>query len=303
MIGRAEVERVLAAFAPEAALGKLTPLTGGISSLMVRVDLERPGALPERLIIRRLGDYARQHDPDSLRREDNVLRRAREAGVPAPPIVFSDLEGEVLGEPLLVLEYLDGEVASRVAEPEAFAIQLADAMAAIHRIDVTGWGLSSPGPLSAPLPEPHRPILSRAHAALVPHLERFSPTTLLHGDMWPGNLLVRDGRLVGVLDWEDARLGDPLIDIAIARLDLIWLYGEASAEAFVARMHEHREIPIRALALADLYAALRPGPYLDLWAEAYPKIGRPDVTASSMRAAQDRFAEQALARLAQTSVG
>lgn len=303
MIERPDVERVLAAFAPEAALGKLTPLTGGVSSLMVRVDLERAGSLPERVIIRRLGAYAREHDPESLRREDNVLRRAREAGVPAPPVLFADLDGEVLGEALLVLEYLDGEVAARVGEPDAFASELADAMAAIHQIDVAGWGLESPGPLSAPQPEAHRPILSRAHAALVPHLETFAPTTLLHGDMWPGNLLVREGRLVGVLDWEDARLGDPLIDIAIARLDLTWLYGEACAEAFVARMREHREIPTRELALADLYAALRPGSYLDLWAEAYPQIGRPDVTASSMRDAQDRFAEQALARLARTSVG
>lgn len=297
MIERTEVERILAAFAPGAALGKLTLLTGGVSSLMVRVDLERAGSLPERLIIRRLGDYARKHDPDSLRRENNVLRRAREAGVPAPPVLFADLEGEVLGEPLLVLEYLEGEVASRVAEPVAFARELADAMAAIHRIDVTGWGLTAPEPLSARSPEAHRPILLRAHAALAPHLDTFALTTLLHGDMWPGNLLVRDGRLVGVLDWEDARLGDPLIDIAIARLDLIWLYGEASAEAFVARMREHREVPGRALALADLYAALRPGSSLELWASAYPKIGRPDVTAATMRDAQDRFAEQALARL------
>lgn len=297
MIGRAEVERVLAAFAPEAALGRLTPLTGGVSSLMVRVDLERAGSLPERLVIRRLGEYAREHDPDSLRREELVLRRAREAGVPAPPVVFSDLDGAVLGEPLLVLEYLEGEVASRVADPEAFAAEVADAMATIHRIDTTGWGLTSPGSLTAPGPEAQRPILARAHAALLPHLEAFRPTTLLHGDMWPGNLLVRDGRLVGVLDWEDARLGDPLIDIAIARLDLTWLYGEACAEAFVARMREHREIDSRELAMADLYAALRPGPYLDLWAEAYPQIGRSDVTATTMRAAQDRFAAQALARL------
>jgi len=170
-------------------------------------------------------------------------------------------------------------------------------MAAIHRIDTTGWGLVAPGPLSARAPEDGRPLLERAHQALAPRLGAFAPTALLHGDLWPGNLLVRDGRLVGLIDWEDARLGDPLLDIAITRLDLVWLYGEACAEAFVERMREHRDVPTHKLALADLYACLRPGPYLDGWAEAYPKIGRPDVTAASMREAQDRFAEQALARL------
>jgi aminoglycoside phosphotransferase (APT) family kinase protein len=39
-------------------------------------------------------------------------------------------------------------------------------------------------------------------------------TTLLHADLGPEHLLVRDGRLVGVIDWGDARLGDPALDYA-----------------------------------------------------------------------------------------
>ena len=27
---------------------------------------------------------------------------------------------------------------------------------------------------------------------------------LMHGDYWPGNTLWKDGRLVGIIDWEDA---------------------------------------------------------------------------------------------------
>lgn len=293
---RDRVELVLARFAPQTRVVRITTLQGGVSSLMTLVEVDTPD-LPSRLVLRRLGEHAREHDPESLRREQVVLGHARASGVPVPPILFSDLDGEVLGEPLLVLEYLEGEVAGRVSDPERFARDVADAMATIHRIDTSGWGLDSSGPVRAPFPEPGRPVLERAYAALTPHLETFASTTLLHGDMWPGNLLVRDGRLVGILDWEDARLGDPLIDIAIARLDLAWLYGEGSAEAFVDRMREHRDVPTHELALADLYACLRPGPHLDEWASAYPKIGRPDVTAASMREVQDRFAEQALARL------
>ena len=36
----------------------------------------------------------------------------------------------------------------------------------------------------------------------------------MHCDVGPSHLLVRDGRLVGVIDWGDARVGDPAIDYA-----------------------------------------------------------------------------------------
>jgi aminoglycoside phosphotransferase (APT) family kinase protein len=41
----------------------------------------------------------------------------------------------------------------------------------------------------------------------------FDPT-LTHSDLGPEHLLVRDGKLVGVIDWGDARIGDPAIDYA-----------------------------------------------------------------------------------------
>jgi aminoglycoside phosphotransferase (APT) family kinase protein len=41
----------------------------------------------------------------------------------------------------------------------------------------------------------------------------FKPV-LLHADLGPEHLLVRDGRLAGVIDWGDARLGDPALDYA-----------------------------------------------------------------------------------------
>ncbi|GAB3144488.1 aminoglycoside phosphotransferase family protein [Amycolatopsis stemonae] len=39
------------------------------------------------------------------------------------------------------------------------------------------------------------------------------PPHWVHGDLMPSNLLLRDGRLTGVLDWATAGLGDPAIDL------------------------------------------------------------------------------------------
>lgn len=49
-----------------------------------------------------------------------------------------------------------------------------------------------------------------------------------HGDLMPGNLLLRDGRLAVVLDWEAFGLGDPAADLAVA-----WnLLGSGARETF-----------------------------------------------------------------------
>jgi aminoglycoside phosphotransferase (APT) family kinase protein len=47
--------------------------------------------------------------------------------------------------------------------------------------------------------------------AEVETLVDFKPA-LLHADLGPEHLLVRDGRLAGVIDWGDARVGDPALD-------------------------------------------------------------------------------------------
>jgi aminoglycoside phosphotransferase (APT) family kinase protein len=62
----------------------------------------------------------------------------------------------------------------------------------------------------------------RAHGeallAEVETLTGFRPA-LTHSDLGPTHLLVRDGLLAGVIDWGDARVGDPAIDYA-------WLLNE-----------------------------------------------------------------------------
>ena len=37
------------------------------------------------------------------------------------------------------------------------------------------------------------------------------PQGVVHGDFWPGNLLIADGRICGVIDWESARADGPLL--------------------------------------------------------------------------------------------
>jgi hypothetical protein len=65
---------------------------------------------------------------------------------------------------------------------------------------------------------PDHPALATVRPRLSGAAERLAaartPRTVVHGDFWAGNLLLRDGRVSGVVDWEAGELaGEPLRDV------------------------------------------------------------------------------------------
>jgi aminoglycoside phosphotransferase (APT) family kinase protein len=96
----------------------------------------------------------------------------------------------------------------------------------LHTIDVDAVPAPRPDWLAAyreqgdefrrvvlPLLEPAERSSGEALLHDIETLTGFEPA-VTHSDLGAGHLLVRDGRLVGVIDWGDARIGDPAIDYA-----------------------------------------------------------------------------------------
>jgi aminoglycoside phosphotransferase (APT) family kinase protein len=82
---------------------------------------------------------------------------------------------------------------------------------------------------------------------------------LLHGDFWPGNTLWKHGRLLAIIDWEDAALGDPLADVANARLEVLWAFGLEAMNGFTGCYKTLMPaLDFGDLPYWDLGAALRP---------------------------------------------
>jgi aminoglycoside phosphotransferase (APT) family kinase protein len=63
------------------------------------------------------------------------------------------------------------------------------------------------------------PIMEEAIRWMWANVPSVPETTLVHGDFRIGNILVDDMEVSGVLDWEFARAGDPVFDLAYASLD------------------------------------------------------------------------------------
>jgi aminoglycoside phosphotransferase (APT) family kinase protein len=108
------------------------------------------------------------------------------------------------------------------------ATDLADFLAALQAIDASGGPPAGPhnffrgGPIATyDDADAVRGIWSHALAS-----RWAGPPVWVHGDIAPGNLLLRDGKLCAVIDWGILATGDPACDLAIA-----WSFFDGPARA------------------------------------------------------------------------
>jgi len=184
------------------------------------------------------------------------------------------------------------------AEPATdFILQLATQLSKIHLVDCSNVDVSflpqhaekvaeKLGKRSAIVDEALDEGRIRDALEAVWPLPQRNRTVLLHGDFWPGNILWRDGQLVGVLDWEDAALGDPLADVANSRLEMLWAFGIDAMCSFTHHYQSMTTIDFTNLPYWDLYAALRPISQIAEW-------GLDDTAEKTMRERHKWFVAQA----------
>ncbi len=124
-----------------------------------------------------------------------------------------------------IYPWLEGEHPDCDGDAES----LAAFVGALHRVDLRGGPPARRGrPLAEVQDESAREALLQlggsidagaATAAWDAALEApqwDGPPVWIHGDLLPANLLVRDGRLTGVIDWGSVGVGDPAVDMIAA---------------------------------------------------------------------------------------
>jgi aminoglycoside phosphotransferase (APT) family kinase protein len=299
-----QVRKLVRSLRPEWRLVRTWPLAGALSAQVSGVEVELEDGRRRTLVLRQYGAANLTSDPHAADTEHRLLKLLSAAGLPVPRPYFADESCAFLPGPCLVQEFIDGKRVDDPPDLADFTGQLAAALAAVHtagfaqadvpfladvRDDLAhrlGTGSSGPDKFRR---------LSAARAALTDNWPpaQVNEPTVLHGDYWPGNVLWRDGRLVGVVDWEDALFGDPLADLSVTRLEIRWFYGAAAMSLLTRQYQELRpELDVTTLPLWDLRAALRACAFpMDTW-------GLPAEQVAAMRAARREFVASALGRLA-----
>lgn len=294
-------EQLVKAFYPHSNLLRLWELEGGVSAQVTGLEIKLPGGVTRKVVVRRHGDADLKRNPHIARDEFRLLEILNAAGLATPQPLYVDQTDEIFPAPYIVIEYIEGKTEFAPANLPDTIFQLANHLSKIHNIERLNADLSflprqeeiyarklglRPARLDESLDEGRiRDVLEGAW----PFAQRNEPV-LLHGDYWPGNILWRDGQLVGIIDWEDAHSGDPVEDLAIGRLEILWAFGIRAMQSFTEHYKALTRFDFTDLALWDLCAALWPAFKLAEWATDA-------ATEQRMRERHRQFVTQAFERL------
>lgn len=298
----AELRAILAGAFPGARVTSCTPLSGGVSARAVVVELSTAQDQTERVVVRRPTRDTADEARKVVASEQALLSRLPAWNVPAPRLRHADLERGAL-----VLDHVDGATDLTPPHRRERFTQMAEVLTRIHRapIDAELSRLMRPVDWSNQPPKTRELDTSLDEAGVRAAIARFGPPerpnapALLHGDYWPGNLLWRADELVAVLDWESAKVGDPVRDLAVTRLDVLWVFGEQAMNEITDLYRARSELDFHDLPRWDLQVALRPMGQLARWAPAYapPPLSRPDIDEPFLREGHRRFVRRAIEAL------
>ncbi len=245
-------------------------LPGGRSKHTLVVDLSGTDKLPARVVLRT--DSSRTTPHDSVAREYPLIDAVYRAGCPAPEPLWFEADPAVAGAAFIAFAHMPGEPAGNLwgahDKTGDAARALAGALAQLHLQTVTIAGGAERPARDAVAElfasyrsrwEAARPdrstIIGDAFAWLEERVDTLSgEARIVHGDAHFSNMLMADGRLVCLLDWEFWHFGHPAEDLAYCRP---YVEQTLDWDAFIARYRSAGGPAADAGAL-DLFAVWRP---------------------------------------------
>ncbi len=183
----------------------------------------------------------------AISREYELAHALYRQGFCVPEPLAVCLDTTEFGEPFWVMAFISGSTDLGDGDLRARLEAMAEALVQIHKAPISA--LKKLPNRTNPIPELYDYLPSGALWSQLRRLlsdnrfcEYSGTPSLLHGDFWAGNLIWDQDQLVGILDWEDAAIGDPMCDLATARLEILWKFDDATAQQFT--KHYAQRLPI-----------------------------------------------------------
>jgi aminoglycoside phosphotransferase (APT) family kinase protein len=182
--------------------------------------------------------------------EYEVLRALEPLPVPAPRAYGWDPEGQALDVACFFYEFVEGEsllgpMLAGERWAEELYIETACALQSITREQLgPAAGLFGDGETAADVLEDAyayfqanpQPLAGAAYAHLRETMPPLPGTRFSNGDLWPDNLIVRDGQLAGVIDWALAGFSDPVFEFLLPFFLRPTLHGRGIEARYCQRM-------------------------------------------------------------------
>jgi aminoglycoside phosphotransferase (APT) family kinase protein len=211
----------------------LEPLAGGAIQENWRLDVAATGGplAGTHVLVLRLDAPSQLAISHGRAAEFRLLGAARDAGVPVPEPLAACADPGVIGRPFFVMRRVPGDADARALTGSAphpgLAAALGAALARLHalrppepRLDFLAPPAADAGRAEIAWLRGLLDGIGAAEPALEWGLNRLEasappsvPPVLCHRDFRAGNVMVAEGRLTAVLDWEFAGWGDPAADL------------------------------------------------------------------------------------------
>lgn len=219
------------------------------------------------------------HSTHDMMRESRVVAALHKSPVPVANVVATCADVDVIGVPFYVMDKIDGRTLRTHADTEHLALEersalsmsMVDTLVTLHEVDPAEVGLASFG---RPVGYLERQLKrwvrqwdtirtrdSRLVSELALRLDRSTPTLrfpgIVHGDYKIDNLMVaadNPSRILALLDWEMATLGDTLADLG--QLISFWDEPGGMHNPITAGATAHLGFP-PASEVVDLYVSMR----------------------------------------------
>jgi aminoglycoside phosphotransferase (APT) family kinase protein len=222
---------------------EVTQFAGGASNWTYRLRYPGAGGRPETdLVLRRPPAGTKARSAHDMGREYRIQAALAPVYPYVPGMVGLCEDESVLGVPFYVMRRIPGPIPRRelppgydwtLARTRALCENVVDRLLELHRVDVVAAGLE---PLGRGPGYPRRqvegwsqryekartwnvPSFRRVRAWLAERTPADSGRCLIHNDYRFDNVVLDTedpARVVGVLDWEMATVGDPLMDLGAA---------------------------------------------------------------------------------------
>lgn len=207
-----------------------TLIAGGHSNLTFKID----DAQGRAYVLRRppLGHVLESaHD---MAREHRIISALADTDVPVAATFGLCQDADVNGADFYIMGYCEGTVLhgaeqSRTLTPEErarFSRHVIEVLVNLHGIDPDDVGLGDLGRKEAYIARQLRRWTRQWEATKtheIPEMDEVRRllddmpeqvgASIVHGDYRPGNMMVKDGRMAALFDWELCTLGDPLADV------------------------------------------------------------------------------------------
>jgi aminoglycoside phosphotransferase (APT) family kinase protein len=280
---------------PGGSVTRVRRLGGGLGGATHAVDIRTRGGDLRRLVLKRYAAGAA-----AIESEWRGLHVARSLKVPSPQPVALDAAGSWFGTAALVMARLPGRAEVNRVHTDGFLVQIAAALAWIHRAPLDPGLDQTIGPRpchiwAPPSTPPRNSMIKRAHQTIEQLCAIETQPVLIHGDFFSGNLVWSRGRLTGVVDGQSVGRGPREWDLANSRTDLVILSGWRTA-AHMLRLYETEAgQAAQVMAAWDLYCGLIGIENFRTWLGAYREQGLVGLNPRQVRSRLLVFVGRALA--------